>query len=314
MELAGVNRRRRARLDGSAAAVLMYHRVLPDELARARAVEPGMYVTPEAFRRHLQWLRDAFRVLPLGELVDRLAAGRPLDPRAVAISFDDGWRDGWTHALPELRRAGLPATVFLVSARVGSAGAFWPDEVCRALAELTAPERRALAAELGAAAAGDPAQALLERLKALGEAERERALERVRRAAPPAAPAERELLDWDEVAAMARAGVEFESHGRTHAILTGLSPEQQREELVRSLGELRERGYARGGLLAYPVGAHDAGVRARAAEAGYRAAFTMRPGLLRAGADVFSLARIALHGDVSATRAEFHERVPGAAD
>ena len=111
LEWSGANRRARRRLDGTRAAVLMYHRVLPAPDAERLAVEPGMFVTPETFERQLEWLEASFRVLPLSEVVARLADARPLPERACAISFDDGWRDNHTHVLPALARRGLPATI-----------------------------------------------------------------------------------------------------------------------------------------------------------------------------------------------------------
>ena len=56
----GASRRARSRLDGSCAALLMYHRVLPAADAEHNAVEPGMFVTPETFERHLAWLAESF--------------------------------------------------------------------------------------------------------------------------------------------------------------------------------------------------------------------------------------------------------------
>ena len=50
LEGAGLNARARARLDGSRAAILNFHRVLPEKRARTLAVEPGMTLTPESFR------------------------------------------------------------------------------------------------------------------------------------------------------------------------------------------------------------------------------------------------------------------------
>ena len=55
----------------------MYHRVLSAERARELAVEPGMFVTPESFAKQLDWLRDEFTVLSLGEIANRLEARPP---------------------------------------------------------------------------------------------------------------------------------------------------------------------------------------------------------------------------------------------
>jgi peptidoglycan/xylan/chitin deacetylase (PgdA/CDA1 family) len=312
-EAIGANRRRRERLDGSCAAVLMYHRVLPRERIVRDHVEPGMVVTPETFSRHLAWLKDGFSVLPLDEIVARQERGAPLPPRACAISFDDGWRDNLEHALPALTRHALPATIFVVTERVGSQGAFWPDEVCRRMAPLRLDRQRELAHSLGAEATGDPVASLLDHLKRVPEAGRLGLLDtlRGRTQAPP--DSGRELLDWDDLARLASAGVAIESHGATHAILTGLADDAVERELRSAREHLLARGHGRHGLLAYASGGHDARVRAIAGKVGYRGAFTTEAGLLSAQSDPLALPRIGLHDDISRSRAEFHYRFPGSA-
>ena len=67
------------------------------------------------FRRHLDWFEaNAVRVVPLAEIV-RLAP----DAEAVAITFDDGFANVLDLAAPVLAERGLPATMFVVSGRVG---------------------------------------------------------------------------------------------------------------------------------------------------------------------------------------------------
>lgn len=315
----GASARARARLDGSCAAVLMYHRVLPGEQARRLHVEPGMYVTPETFARHLDWLVESFCLLPLAEIVERLESGTVLPRGACAVTFDDGWRDNLEYALPALRARGLPATIFAVSDRVGTMGAFWPDEVCRRLAPLCARERSAVLRGVGLALASDSdegVEAALLALKALDEGERGDVLEGIRRATKGGGAGSeevRELLDWSELDRLAEQGVSIESHGASHAILTGVSRARAQDELSRSLATLRERGHARLGLLAYPSGAFDDTVVELARAAGYRAAFTTQVGLASRGDDRLRQPRVAVHEDISRSRAEFLRFVPGAA-
>jgi peptidoglycan/xylan/chitin deacetylase (PgdA/CDA1 family) len=301
----GVARRARQRLDGSCAAILAYHRVLPAADALRACVEPGMYVTPATFQRHLACLREEFRVLPLRELVARLAAGQRLPDRSCAITFDDGWRDNHDHAWPALREAMLPATLFLVTDRVGTGGEFWPDEVARRVGALARDEATAL----GLGGAG--ADRLIRDLKQLDEPERKRRLDALRAATPDLAPPDRQLLDWDEVHAMARGGIDFESHSASHSILTQLSAERVWDELTRSRAKLLEHGLGAARLLAYPNGSFDVGVMESALRAGYAAAFTTEPALAKLGYPLHRLPRIGLHEDVSASVAEFHWLVPG---
>jgi peptidoglycan/xylan/chitin deacetylase (PgdA/CDA1 family) len=307
----GQSRRAQRRLDGSCATVLLYHRVLPRANAERYAVEPGMYVTPETFARHLDWLTADFRVLPLPEIAARLARGESLPRGACAITFDDGWRDNADYALPELSRRGIPAAIFVVTERVGTQGAFWPDEVCRCLAPLPASRQRELAHRLGAAPGEDPISDLLDALKRVPEAERGALIDVLRAETSPAQCLERELCNWEELAQLAAAGVVVESHGATHAILTGLADAEVERELRRSRDALHERGHGRHDLLVYPSGAYDSRIERIASEAGYRAAFTTEPGLWEKGSDPMALPRVGVHEDVSGSRSEFLFRVPG---
>jgi peptidoglycan/xylan/chitin deacetylase (PgdA/CDA1 family) len=229
----------------------------------------------------------------------------------VAISFDDGWRDNADHALPALERRGFPATVFLVADRVGTLGAFWPDEACRRMAALDPDARLAVVRAMQLRPGSDPTQDVLAALKRLPESERDEALEPLRSAAPDPAAGERELLDWSEVERMARAGIDFESHGMTHAILTALDAEKAAWELREARERLRERGHGRHALLAYPSGQWDDGTVALARDAGYLGAVTTRRAVARSDSSPLALPRLGLHEDVSASRAEFLRLVPG---
>ncbi len=65
------------------------------------------------FGRQMAYLAEHSTPLPVDEMVQRLTTGEALPPRAVAVTFDDGYRDAYTHVYPILQRHGIPATVFL---------------------------------------------------------------------------------------------------------------------------------------------------------------------------------------------------------
>lgn len=307
----GRSARERAALGGDRGVILMYHRVLPRAQAQAERVESGMFVDPDTFGRHLEWLAAHFSVLPLSEMALRLATGQSLPKGACAITFDDGWTDNWVHAAPHLSRLGLPATLFAVSDRVGTDGGFWPDETERRLTGASAGVRAQLAQAIGMRSASEPAD-FLEFLKGIREADRPALIDQIRAQTTDPLGSQRPLMNWDELDQLAEIGVEIEVHGASHAILTGLDPAGVRDELSRSLAHLRERGHAKHGLLAYPSGAYDAGVVEIARELGYRAAVTTEPGLASASIDPLLLPRVGIHDDISRTQAEFLRFVPGA--
>lgn len=92
--------------------ILCYHGIsLEDE----HQWDPGLYMSPDLLRQRFEYLRRAkANVLPLGEAVTRLYAG-DLPPRAVAITFDDGFYDFRARAWPLAQEFGYPLTVYLTT-------------------------------------------------------------------------------------------------------------------------------------------------------------------------------------------------------
>ena len=79
---------------------------------------PGLYITPQLFRRRLEILADlGCSVLSLDDALARLWAG-DLPPRSVVITFDDGFNDFAAHAVPMLKEFGFPASLYLTTYHV----------------------------------------------------------------------------------------------------------------------------------------------------------------------------------------------------
>jgi peptidoglycan/xylan/chitin deacetylase (PgdA/CDA1 family)/glycosyltransferase involved in cell wall biosynthesis len=104
--------------------VLMYHAFSEGEGEDAAR----FVISGRSFARQMRLLAALrYRVIPLAELATALREGRPLPPRAVVLTIDDGYRDNFEIALPILRRHGFAASVFLVSERL-EAGNDWDAE------------------------------------------------------------------------------------------------------------------------------------------------------------------------------------------
>jgi peptidoglycan/xylan/chitin deacetylase (PgdA/CDA1 family) len=123
---------RRARGPHLSVPILMYHyiRVNPvpgDRLGRS------LSVTPRAFAAQMTMLRQAgVTTVSLVEVTAALGGGPPLPPRSVVLTFDDGYADFSTAALPVLIADGFRATVFVVSGFLDQPGYMTTDGVVAA--------------------------------------------------------------------------------------------------------------------------------------------------------------------------------------
>ncbi|MFJ6797735.1 polysaccharide deacetylase family protein [Streptomyces sp. NPDC091268] len=96
--------------------VLMYHSVA--EFTDTAEDPYGITVTPHALEAQLTWLRSrGLRGVSMGELLRARAAGRGAG--LVGLTFDDGYTDFLTRALPLLRRHDFTATLFVLPGRLG---------------------------------------------------------------------------------------------------------------------------------------------------------------------------------------------------
>jgi peptidoglycan/xylan/chitin deacetylase (PgdA/CDA1 family) len=120
--------------------VLLYHRVAPEPSGH----DPfGNFISTNAFGSHLRWLHSGgWRSVSLGQVASALAGGPSLPSRAIAITFDDGYRDTFEHAWPLLRHYGFRATVFMVSGAVGGDSSFDSSAGYEPAPMLSAPEIR----------------------------------------------------------------------------------------------------------------------------------------------------------------------------
>jgi peptidoglycan/xylan/chitin deacetylase (PgdA/CDA1 family) len=92
--------------------ILGYHGIsLEDE----HEWNPALFMSPAAFRSRLEAIaREGFTVLPLEDAVRRLYAGE-LPPRALVMTFDDGFHNFQQAALPLLAEFGFPSTLYLTT-------------------------------------------------------------------------------------------------------------------------------------------------------------------------------------------------------
>jgi peptidoglycan/xylan/chitin deacetylase (PgdA/CDA1 family) len=278
--------------------ILTYHRVNDDG-------HPFFEGTPPAlFRAQLESLRRHFAVLPLAELASRARSG-PIPKNAIALTFDDGYRDNYTHAFPVLRELGLPATLFLTTDAVDHDRMIWHDRVFDAFHRTRAQALRWNGAVHPFSTPAEKERALtsvLSKLRSSSPEARDRLIEELlaELEVDPSEARGWEKLRWDDAREMARCGVSFGAHSLDHPILTRVGADEAR----RQIRESKRRIEAELGLevtaFAYPNGDasdFDASTEKILEEEGFSLAVSTIFGANDASTDPYALRRVGLWGD-----------------
>ena len=89
------------------ARIMMYH-MISDQLPQEK--KSGLRVSPEMFEKHLKYFKDSgWKFIKMSELKNHQN-----ENKVVAITFDDGYLDNYSQALPLLKKYDACATLYLV--------------------------------------------------------------------------------------------------------------------------------------------------------------------------------------------------------
>lgn len=212
--------------------VLMYHRIVRDPLL------PG--ISPDLLEQQLIFLKSHFNVMPMAELAEDIR-NQQVKPYSLAITFDDGHGDFYTHAWPLLRKYDLPAALFVTTDFVDQRCWLWPDLLryllikttkssitTKTLGELALTEETRLKIwnDLGDYCIALKAE---DRWSFLRELATQLDLEPGENAKAPF-----DSVTWDQLREMQKEGLEVGSHTLSHPILSSLTEEQLENELLIS--------------------------------------------------------------------------------
>lgn len=304
------------RLNRRRLLIVCYHGVASEGDPRDWLLMPA-----RAFEQQLAYLAGHYRVLPIDQALRELRDGVLRSPTAC-VTFDDGYLDNLTEALPRLVRTGIPATVYLATGLIGTPRVLWTTELDLAFraskagrvsadgllppTELPAQpaDRSALAARVRARSKELPVRdrrrlhGML--LSALG-------------AVSPDATRPFRIMSWDDVRRMEESGlITFGGHTVNHEIVARLDDAELREEIAGSMQAVRSHAARVSDTFAYPNGRpSDFDDRAAAVirAAGGLAAVSTIEGLNDADTDPFALRRVTVGGGISLD--EFRLRTAG---
>jgi len=296
-------------------AILMYHRIATPD------VDPwGLSVSPERFAEQVQALRARRTMLSMDALVARLKSG-DLPHDAVALTFDDGYLDNLGQAKPILEAAGVPATVFLTTGRIGSGEEFWWDELARMVLSRAEPLSAKVTVETDGLQIDLPSidpemeprvswrawdrpvtareatyRTLWQALRDCAPECREGAMAQLRRVFGATPPNPEDLpMRAADVRRLVSERVSVGAHGCTHQPLTSLRATERVEEIRRSRLEAEALSALPVTGFAYPHGDRDAETIDMVRRAGYHwACSTCEATIDPLCADLHDLSRFAV--------------------
>lgn len=274
-------------------SVLIFHRV---RLERDRLFPTECYAA--CFERTLSLVRSCFRVIPLSEAVSALRAGK-LPLGALAVTFDDGYADNVTVALPILRRLGLPATFFIAPGYLDGCRMF-NDTIIEAVRahEGEVLDLSRLGLGIHATASWDDKRvaihALIGKVKHLEFREREEKTVAIADQVGQPLPADL-MLTSSQLKQLAANGMEIGGHTLSHPILVRTSAREAEREIAEGRARLEGIVSEKIRLFAYPNGEpvrdYDASHVALVKRLGFEAAFSTAWGVARTGSDLYQLPR-----------------------
>ncbi len=282
--------------------ILCYHRVGTEGVPVFSRLEPGV------FEKQMRYLKKHYRIVPLGELCRELKDGGTVRP-TLAITFDDGYRDLYTHAFPVLRKYEIPATIYLIGKSMETGEAPWYDRIFVALefapdpileVELSEPRKFSLTDPATRAAV---AWQIVCYLRSIPDRQRRQwCASFERRMHIPSTELQGRMLDWDQVRVMQKGGVFFGAHTMTHPSVSRLESDALQNELLESKERLEEGLQSTVQDFAYPFGKpSDCSMAAEnlLARSGYRSAATTTTGRNTIGVNPYRLRRMQISDDRS---------------
>ncbi len=297
------------------AACLYYSGIVPFCRWAARFGEPRLIIlnfhqaTGGSLRRHLLYLRRHYHLVSLEAALESLhgprRAQRGNGRTSLAVTFDDGYHDNYTHAFPLAQELQIPITIFLIPGYLDSGDHFWWLETKRLARRATGesltvaglpycPDQETQRADLadaidrGARYATSVTEresfiaSIRETLAVSGEVSADE------RAAQP--------LTWAQVQEMEASGwVSYGAHTMHHPVLAYLMSPAEVEHEVRVCRVALEKRLGHPiHTFAYPMGKPEhIGDHARSVveRAGYRWATTTVPGFNTSRTDPYLLRR-----------------------
>ncbi len=268
-------------------------------------------LSTETFERFMSDLALYYNFVSMDDAVAMIRGEIPPVDRALAITFDDGYRNNLTCALPVLKQRRAPFAVFLTAGLMEQREPMWVDRLDFAIEKYNgAPVQATLAntsLELRGSTRLEKAKSF-SRFRHIAKSTNCDDRDFLEVMASTAASIEQQcnqrladvfesdqwtaLLTWEDITRESSDLVSYGSHTMGHVRLARVPPETASAELGESKSLIEERTGRVCDHFAYPDGSFDTSTALLVAQAGYRSGLTSDVGMNQVGDDPFRLKRI----------------------
>lgn len=272
--------------------VLGYHRVVDDFAAAARTEMASMLISARMFEQHLDWIGRHFRFVDLDVIGIAVRNRVPFEEPVAAVTFDDGYQDIYEHAVPILKRKGIPAAAFVVTDLIGRTSWQIHDQlyhlVAKGFATWDNPRRQlhGVLSDLGLPASNilrrridthTPLMAVSTMLPKLSREDVGRVMQYLEWNVGNGFVGVPPTLTWPMLKQMRRDGFTIGSHTRSHVSLPMEGAAIAADELIESKRVLERELDGSIDHFAYPGGQFTPAVVDALEQSGYRYAYTACP-------------------------------------
>ena len=266
--------------------------------------------TPQQLESTIRQIGEYYSFISLDDAVRILDGLAPPVDYGLVVTFDDGYRNNFSEALPVLEKLNVPATFFIATGYVETGQSYWIDRLDYAL-QMAPDDRRLLRGRgyefdlrgLDRKELTNEYRQLRQSIKE-NESEDESMLRVVDEMAESLETASeftiKDIIDtdpyvsvatWAEQSAACEGGATIGSHSVDHCRLTSIPRSAVDGQIIDSKNEIEEKLGGACEFFCYPNGSLDEYVLERVKKAGYRAAVTTVHGLNCIGDDLRALKR-----------------------
>lgn len=287
--------------------VLTYHQVLPKK-DKEQVLNLHKVITVENFENQMAFLSKNYTLLNLNQIYDILHFKKKIPKRAVAITFDDGYRDNYQYAFPILKKYDIPASIFLTTDPIDRNESLWWDDLSwflfhnqmqiEKLSNSFPQDIKIQLINLNNIQKKNKIKNIMEIICYINKLNLQmmmKVIEEIKKLSKREDDYKNkhtQFLTWEMIHEMHKSGlITFGSHSKSHPILTSLENESIIKEIEYSKKRIEDQIGSKVEMFCFPKGCYNNQIKKIIKDLEFKLAFTSVYGVNDHKADLLELKR-----------------------